>query len=372
MRVKKMMSSPSKKNILFLIDGLSGGGAEKVVLTLSEAMVQSGHHVTLISLRDECAYELPAGIDVHLLNDSYRGPLRRQTEIRRRAGALDRLLRRLFAPGQIDLVVSNLPKCDRIVLACPALRGCWFCLHNALQAGRLGGLSGLRRWRKLWQLRRMYGGQKLITVSQSLQADLQACGIVPTRAVAIHNPFDIERIRALSREVCPLEGQSFVLHVGRFHPQKRHDRLLEAFRLSGYPGKLVLLGQGEAERTQAILAQARQLGIADRVVLAGFVRNPFAYMRAAQALMLSSDYEGFGNAIVEALICGTPVVSTDCPHGPREILRGELARGLCRLDAQDMARALQDVLLDPPAIPDDVARRFSVEQAVTRYLALAA
>jgi glycosyltransferase involved in cell wall biosynthesis len=358
------------RTVLFIIDGLSGGGAEKVVLTLAEGMARQGLRVVLVSLRPVCAYPVPDGVEFVQLEDRYHGPFHRQTEIMRRSADLDLALRTRFRDGEIDLVVSNLPKCDRIVAACAFLADAWFCLHNSLVIGQLGRCHGLRRWLKLLRLRRTYSGRKLITVSRALELDIQACGIVPQQWTAIYNPFDIDAIRAQSRQPCRMENESFLLHVGRFHRQKRHDRLLEAFKLSGFPGKLVLLGDGMPGSKGQILACAQQLGIESRIVLPGFVANPFPYMRCAQALLLSSDHEGFGNCIVEAMICGTPVVSTDCEHGPREILTGELARGLCALEPAAMAQAINAVLESPPAIDENSLRRFAVEHVVSQYLAL--
>jgi glycosyltransferase involved in cell wall biosynthesis len=153
--------------------------------------------------------------------------------------------------------------------------------------------------------------------------------------------------------------------------QKRHDRLLEAFSLSHFAGKLVLLGQGSDEAQRELAAQAKQWGIAERVMFVGFCANPYAYMRAAKALVLSSDYEGFGNVLVEALICGTPVVSTDCPYGPDEIMVGDLARGLCALTPAALAEAITQTLAHPPHIDENNLQRFSLDNAVDRYLALA-
>jgi len=366
-----LRDDPSLKTILFLIDGLSGGGAEVVVLRLAKAMADRGHRVTLVSLSAVQDYSLPAGIEFIGLHDDYRGPLHRQTEIARRAAALGRLLQTRFKPGEIDLAVSNLPKCDRIVAACPFLRDAWFCLHNALIKGQLEERRGLRRWLKQFQLRRTYSGRKLITVSQSLQDDVHACGIRPAGMTSIYNPFDIKAIRVQAQQPCPHAGEPFLLHVGRFHRQKRHDRLLEAFCASGYPGKLVLLGQGSLRQTEQIREQARGLAIEDRLLMPGFVANPYPYMRAADALVLSSDHEGFGNCLVEALICGTPVISTNCPHGPAEILAGELARGLCQPNADDLASTIRELLAHPPVIQDAALERFELNAIVDRYLSLA-
>jgi glycosyltransferase involved in cell wall biosynthesis len=211
----------------------------------------------------------------------------------------------------------------------------------------------------------------LITVSEGLQLDITELGRArPDRMITIPNPFDLDQIRTLSQDVCPLEGELFLLHVGRFRAVKRHDRLFEAFQLSNYAGKLVLLGTGSRQEEQELHYLCDQMGIEKRVIFAGFNTNPYPYLRAAEALILSSDFEGFGNVLVEALACGTPVVSTDCPYGPREILTGDLARGLSELSAESLAQCLNDILANPPIISSKHLERFTVQNVMEKYLAL--
>jgi glycosyltransferase involved in cell wall biosynthesis len=270
------------------------------------------------------------------------------------------------------LVIASLPKTDRIVAHCPSLRGrAWHCLHGTISA-ELTRKRGVSRWLKRRQLYQTYHRCKLLTVSAGLLPDLHAaCGAQPAQAVTLPNPFDFAAIRAAAQAPCPLDGQPFLLHVGRFHPVKRHDRLFEAVKCSGYQGKLVLLGQGAPADTARLQAAAAHAGVADQVVWAGFVANPYPYLRAAQAVVLSSDFEGFGNVLVEALACGTPVVSTRCPYGPAEILTGDLARGLSDLTASDLACALNAVLAAPPQPTAAQLDRFALDNVVSRYLALA-
>lgn len=353
------------KSILFVIDGLSGGGAERVVLTLAEAMVAQGDDVMIVSLRRECAYPIPKGVHYLVVEDSYRGLFWRLTEIRRRARALDRALEE--TGKKFDLVVSHLPKTDRIVAVSKLHSVAWRCLHCALTVGELANKRGWRRWWKRQQLLKIYNEKKLITVSAALQEDVLAIGIRPAKMVTIYNPFDLQKIRALSQEVTSFDHERFLLHVGRFHSQKRHDRLLEAFQQSGYPGKLILLGGGNDQEIAAIRERAEELGVLERLIFLGFVNNPYSFMRAAEALILSSDYEGLPSVLIEALICGTQVVSTDCPFGPAEILRGKLSQGLAPLSASALAEAIQLVLSNPVAITDEMIVPFTIEESLKKY-----
>lgn len=138
-----------------------------------------------------------------------------------------------------------------------------------------------------------------------------------------------------------------ILNVGNLKPVKNHSLLLRAFAAMDRPGaRLMLLGKGSNEAALRMLAS--DLGIADRVVFAGFQADPSPFYATADLLALSSDHEGFGNVIVEALSFGVPVVSTDCPSGPAEILQGGRFGRLVPVgDAPALACAMKAVLDAP-------------------------
>jgi glycosyltransferase involved in cell wall biosynthesis len=356
------------QRILFVVDGLSGGGAEKSLLTVAAELADRGHEVAVASLRPEQVYAIPPSVELIRAHDSRARALRKIGEISRRARQLDRALAGRPEP---DLTVSTLLTTDRIVAASRLRDEAWYRVPNALSVEQLHGVDVLKRSRRNARLRRTYGGRKVIAISAGVGRDLvNAIGIAPARLEVIPNPFDTETIRRLADEPCPFEGEDFVVSVGRFVPQKRHDRLLAAFARSSYAGKLVLLGTGPPARVRAVRKRAEALGVRDRLELVGFQRNPYPFLRHARASILASDHEGFGRVLVESLICGTPAVSTRCPHGPDEILTDGLAIGLAELTPESLASALDRVLSDPPPIGPRHYERFSAERIADRYLAL--
>lgn len=162
-----------------------------------------------------------------------------------------------------------------------------------------------------------------------------------------------------------------ILTVGSLKAQKNHPLLLRAFaRLARPDARLMILGGGDDAPLRRLAAE---LGIADRVVLAGFHLDPTPFYQTADLFVLSSDHEGFGNVIVEALAQGLPVVSTDCPSGPAEILEGGRWGALVPVgDAEALAAAI-DRALATPHDPDALKRRaadFAPAIAARRYLDL--
>lgn len=356
--------------ILFIIDGLPGGGAEKVVLTLAEGLLRQGQQVTLFSLRDVCHYPLPAGLDYQLIADHCRTPWRKLTELSRRAAQLDKALQ---AAGTFDLVLSNLHKTDRIVAKSRVLAAekVWFCLHGMFSCSYLGHRRGFDRWLKQRKIKTVYQQRNLVAVSQAVADDIeQQFNLTPSQLRVIYNPFDIEAIEQAAEQPCEMAGMDYLIHVGRFHEGKRHDRLIEAYAQSGVNAPLLLLGQGTPEQTERLKALASQLGVAERVIFKGFQANPYPYIRHAAQLILSSDSEGFGNVLVEALLLNTPVVSTRCPGGPAEILTGELARGLADLNAPALAERIRDIYENPPLIDRTRLARFDLLAICQQYSSL--
>lgn len=194
----------------------------------------------------------------------------------------------------------------------------------------------------------------VLAVSQGVAAD--TCGLLgwPSEAVpvvpnpAIHPGLRLRRTDRVDHPWLQGAGPPVLLAVGRLAPQKDFPTLLRAFsRLRGHrEARLVILGEGD-ERA-ALVALAEALDIRQAVDLPGFVTDPHAWMARASLVVLSSAWEGFGNVLVEALALGTPVVATDCPSGPREILANGRYGPLVPVgDDAALAAAIERVLADP-------------------------
>jgi len=232
-----------------------------------------------------------------------------------------------------------------------------------------GFFCGYRR--RLRRYRRLYGRGPLIAVSDGVAEDLRrGLALDRPRIERIYNPFDFPAMRALAAEAAPdRPAVPYLIHVGRFTGQKRHDLLLDAFARLDIPHPLVLL----AEREPALSDLIRRRGLDGRVIVAGFKTNPYPWIAGAELLVLCSDHEGLPNVIIEALALDTPVVSTDCPSGPREIL-GEACPG-CLVpvnDAAALAEAIARALADPPQLSRVDLSAYAADTVVAAYEALAA
>jgi len=199
----------------------------------------------------------------------------------------------------------------------------------------------------------------------------------------IYNPTVTPNIERKSEEpvVHPwLQDKTFpvVLAVGRLHVQKDYPTLLRAIALINekQPVRLIVLGEelgGGITEKEKLAALARDLSIADMVDFHGFATNPYAYMAKADVYVLSSRWEGLPNTLIEAMAVGTPVVSTDCPSGPSEILEdGKYGTLVPVGDYEALAQAIQDTVQNPIS-SEELQRRaqlFSSEKATEHYLHL--
>lgn len=242
---------------------------------------------------------------------------------------------------------------------------------------RYGGLR--RRWRDALIPRLYPRAAAVIAVAEEVADNLAVLGAIdPERVEVIHNAVALSDVAQRSAE--PPDHIWFeqrevplVVQVGRLVRKKDQRLLLDAFaRLRARrPARLVLFGEGPLRAE--LEAQVAALGLSRDVALPGHTANPFAHLARADLFVLSSISEGMPSALIEALACGTPVVSTDCPSGPREILAGGEYGSLVPVgDCEALARAMQAGLEAPPDAErlKTRARDFSLERIVPRYVAL--
>ena len=373
-----------RRRLALFLSGLSGGGAQRRMLTLSRAFAERGHAVDLVVVRSEGSFRPDVSPLVRLV--ALEPPLARLPWIRSRKGrwvltgvpALAEYLRR--ERPEVLLSTSHPANIAALWARRLARATTRLAVSVNVQLSRSGENARKPPPRiRLWQARRFYRWADLVIAnSQGIAEDLsRVTGLPPGRIRTIHNPVAAAELEEKMRGRLdhPWFGPGsppVLLGVGKLKPQKDFPTLLRAFARvrAAREARLVILGEGELKGDLEELA--RELGVAGDVTLPGFVPNPWPYMARASVFVLSSAWEGFSNVTAEALACGCPVVSTDCPGGgPRELLKDGAYGPLVPVgDDAAMARAILSVLDDPPApsILRARAAEFSVDRAVDRYL----
>ena len=352
-----------RKRTLVIVHSLKLGGMERVAVNLAEAFAESGHDSHLLSCR-RAHRELPVSPQVTLhVHDQLRALLGSVVGIP--VFLLSRLVLGVLLPRshfiwtgwlggwllarKIRRLERQYGRFDRIIF-----RGlgtfkyfwgfrdprCRYVLENVIHHDRPA-------WQKHWEWRLVFQGRDLVCVSSGVRdsaiAAFEQGDIQPASLQVITNPCPIDSIRALAREPEPdLPASPYIVNVARLVPQKGHALLLEAFARVRTQHILVIVGDGELRAS--LEAKARSLGIAERVLFAGKRKNPYPWMAGAGLFVLASEYEGLGIVLTEALACGTPIVSVDCPGGVRDVFKGDLAHYLCPRTPAALAEHLQATL----------------------------
>ena len=357
-----------KATVALFVGSLEGGGAERAMLDIGRGLAERGLVVDLVLMRSTGPYleDVPDSVRVVALNT------------RRPLATLVALVKYLFY-RRPNLLLSTLTSCNVAAL-----------LARVALAGRLPVIVRRASLFSMDYATRPFRGRVLLAVERALWPFADAV-VANSSAVAVDvkriAPRVSPRVRVIRNPVVwpdlsvraaePVDHPwmcdarvPVVLAAGGLRRVKDHATLLRAFALvtGERTVRLVIIGDG-AERDR-LAELACELGIASNVELPGFQHNPFAWMARARVFVMSSIFEGAPNALVQAMACGTTVVSTDCPGGTREIL-GDGAWGALTPvgDHRALATAISEAL-DNPLAPKALIGRandFSAEASISAY-----
>ncbi len=357
--------------IAHLTDTISNNGVTRALLTLTQAMSAQGVDTRLLIFRSPENEELADQFqcDVNLLEIPGNRRAHRfwnsKWDVMRFAEADSSAVDTWFRDNDFDFVfVHGRPILRFYRMQAPHA----VVAHSVKSKMFLPGIASPRRSLIRSRVRQIYSSQPAISVSEGIRQDLiDQFGIPADRIETIYNPIDIDRIRRLANETqSDIPTRPYFVAAGSARQVKRYDILIRAFARCDVDAELVILGEGGKHREYRKLAD--RLGVGNRLHLPGYRSNPYTYFKQALALVVSSDYEGFAMGIIEALACGIPVVSTDCPSGPREILQGELANFLVPVrDVNALAQAMEKVVRQPYRYPEHLFEKFEPTKVARAY-----
>lgn len=358
--------------IAFYLTSPNGGGAERAMIAVANYFAAEGREVDMVFGRP---------------NGPYRGDVDRRVRVvdlnvkrlRKMVLPMHRYMRR----ERPDLVVSAFPPCDLVMLFGRKFLGWKTKLvisvqNHPIEMGRHSASWLDRFWPVL--IRRSYGAAECVlgissgvaeAVAGLLGRRLDAVPVIPNPVIT---PEFMEKLNEEPDHPWFHDGGApILLAAGRLTLQKDYPTLFRAFALllRRRPARLIVLGEGEDRAELEKLV--RELGISSHLAMLGFVPNPYCWMKRAHLFVLSSRWEGFANVVAEALACGVPVVSTDCPSGPGDILsRGAFGQLVPVGDVEALAHALDKALNQPVERERLIARgmSFSIDDIAPRYLAL--
>jgi glycosyltransferase involved in cell wall biosynthesis len=359
--------------IAVLLYRLRFGGAERVMLTLSGELARRGHEVDLVAFdaRGEFAAKVPVNVGLYDLRSL--GIIRAAREISK-----------YLTARSPSAVIANGDRCALASFMARKLRPSGNTRIIAVVHHDLAGVLGLRgasakdrflAWGKKFPMGRVYRRiDEIAAVSEGAAASVVNFLGVPRGMVSvIYNPVPMDEIREKASQAANhpwfADGAlPVIISCGRLTPHKDFGTLLSAFALlrREMPSRLVILGEGpEREKLETLI---RSLGLENYAALFGFEENPYRYIARAKLFALSSICEGFALVITEAMALGIPVVSTDCPSGPAELLADHPDRLVPVGDPDTLAAAMKKGL-EIGREENDLSR-FSVADCADRYISL--
>jgi glycosyltransferase involved in cell wall biosynthesis len=353
-----------KVKLMFVIPEMTGGGAERILLDIMKNLDRTRFDVSLILFQTggEFFSEIPENIPIHDLKESRHY----------RMTGMFRIILKLYGlikKGTPDLIFSVINVANFIAIPAAKIAGTKVIAYEVSNPY----LDIKREFQypfiSMALLKITYPrANVLLALSEGIKNLLiSECGMRTGTIRVSYTPFDLEYIKKKSHDDVGHpwlhDRTPIVMGVGALVKRKGFHVLLEAFSeiRKIIDARLIILGEGEMK--EELDSLAGKLQISDCVYFAGFDKNPWKYLRHASVFVLSSEHEGFGNVIVEAMICGVPVVSTDCPVGPREILKdGECGLLVRPGDSYGMAEAVKRL------IGDEALRRYFIQKGYGRAM----
>lgn len=364
------MRVPVNKRIALFLPTLVGGGAERSFLSLAKGFNDAGYHVDLILKKSigEFVDEVPSGVNLIDLGAP------------RMAAALPGLFRylRSYRPS-VMLTALNLA--NLIGLMANFLSG-----NKTRVIVSIRGLFSNRERhllhdrsleRALMRMLYQHANKIIAPSTQAAQNVADSLGIPVSQIKIIYNPvitplFINKSLMQLNHPWFAPGEPPVILGVGRLVPVKDYATLILAYKhvREAVSARLVILGEGDERPALESLSQ--QLGLDNDILLPGFERNPYPYMKRAAVFAHSSRSEAFGNVLVEAMASGCPVVATNCPGGPIEITRaGQYAYLVPVGDAEAMADAILSTLNgEVKKPPPEWLSQFEFQHVIQQYLDL--
>ena len=309
------------QKITFLINSLSSGGAEKVLSVLTTELIKQNYKVEIIFLERNEFYTLPKEVKKTYLTsfDGTQSGVLKLIYIPFLAYKLSKYIKK----NNITIIQSHIFRANYINV----LTKLFGTKHKAqvVTAGRVSRYleQGLLGRVNLFLISTLYKRADLIiSKAMGMQDDMQSLFHFKNDKVIINNPYDIKKIETLSKENIDNftfnKNKKYLISIGRLIPLKRNHELIHSLNELSDNIEIIFLGDGSEKNK--LINLTKDLQLENRVHFLGQVSNPYKYLSKSDIFVSCSESEGFPNVLVEAMICGIPVISSDCISGPKEIL----------------------------------------------------
>lgn len=346
---------------LFFLNSFAGGGAERVCLNLAQKLHEMNVDSDFVTIYNKKpAYSLPEYI--HVLSLEIEDKPLASLKIMKAVPIVNE-----FISGKSYLLITaHLQPSYLLASLTKVGEKCFYVVHGSFYRRRV-----IDFWVYGIGLRLCLKGKKLVTVSEGLKFELENHGFNSKDIRIVYNPCPVACIRADPKSKSP-HVRKYILVMGRLEKVKNPLLALELFYQGRFYDKYDLIYLGQGSLCKSIKKQIAKYNLQEYVFLPGFQNNPVPWIKNASLLLSCSKYEGLPMNLVEALVCGIPVVAVDCPYGPSEILTGKLANYLIHPmeKLSEMNSVIASALESYPEVDSTYYDKFNVEHITQIYLSL--
>ena len=358
------------RKVLFIVNSMENGGAERVCANLANAYSESGDDVDIITIKEydgKKAYKLENGINIYSLGYKLDSKISKISCCLLGCHRLSRVVKRLEKTGRYDLITSHLPTANLVTRFSRVGRKAIYVFHSTMTTF-YSGKGLLFRLILKW----FFYKRKIACVSNGIKDEcVEIYHLNRNYIRTIYNPIIIGEINnkanILSEEI--QKCKPYMLVVGRLSREKRQDRAIEIFNKGRFFEKfnLVICGVGDLE--DDLRRQAIEIEKPESIHFVGWQSNPYNWMKNSELVLCTSEKEGFPMNLVEAFSCGAKVVSSDCNFGPKEILKGDFSKFLAKEDDVDAyINKINMALKNYPRIKNPIIHECESNNVIEHYI----
>lgn len=360
-------------SILFIVDDLGKGGAEKVTADLANTLADLGHSVTLAVLNgSKDTQAIKSHVQYIDLNISPSFAFGKLWKAKKLSPIEENRIEQLINQQRYDLIILGFHNGYYLGHYLKQTQNVWYWIHGELLEYRPSAnifkriKENIRQIKHQAKFKRLFHQKNLITVNQDLKLKYQS--LLPNSQIRhIANGVSITQKNMTSS----LDKIWDVIFVGRLVAIKQIDHAITAFAQSGLKGRMAIVGEGPQK--QELMALVQKLNIEDRVDFLGWADDPYPYIQQSKALILTSYYESFGLVLAESLCLGTPVIAYHCSQGVKDILSYQEDMKSFLIDAnncEQLSTQLYRCVNHPYAILQETKNQLSIQHTAQQFLAL--
>ncbi|GEK13732.1 glycosyltransferase [Aliivibrio fischeri] len=357
-----------KKIIISIIPHLTGGGIERIVTQISSGLIREKNTETHIITTKPYSGSIPhdKSIIIHNLDITKRNKFNFRRTNKYKSKFIDNYIFNNISKNP-DLVLAHQESTHKC-MKYSTLNNLYFVIHSNISKSKLKNKNTIKRMFSILKLYNLYKNKNCICVSKGIKTDLENTFYIHHASV-IYNAIDIKETILVANEPYNKLKNDYYIHVGNFTDAKRQDRLVESFIKSKVDKDLIMIGGGNFNlpKIKNIISSHK---LKDKIKILGFKENPYPYIKDSQGLILSSDFEGFGMVLLEALALNIPIISTNCKSGPIEIVGEEGLHCLSDLTVDSLSEKIVELDKNPEKFKIKINEKFMLSYCIEQYYKL--